>query len=161
MEPKAFFGLAAFLLLVAVAQLGIIGTSVWFTASYPQAASRIRGAYAARGGRCVLVGAIDLILSFLVFALLVKLKALALLAVLWAILVLSMAIIGLAVAYWDVGGRITSDRSENSTTRAVIAGGIATACAFMAPVLGQVLFVATLCRGTGAVVLGSLTRRSE
>jgi hypothetical protein len=154
MDPKGFFGLAAFLLLVAVAQLGIIGTSVWFTASYPQLASRIRTIYATRGGRCTVVGAIDLVLSAIVFAILANIGPLKLFALLWAIFVISTAVIALATAYWDIGGRITSDRVDTSTTRAVLTGGIVTACAFMAPVFGQVLFIATLCRGIGAVVLG-------
>lgn len=160
MDGQRFLAFVFVFTLLGLGHIGLIGAGVWFTSTYGKLADAMRQCYTAHAVRCVVVGVFDLVAAFVVFAILSKMGPLAVLGVLFALLVLSLAAIGMGIAFWDIGLRVTRSDDASNSSRAILLGGGITAAAFLAPVLGQVLFCATVCRGLGAAVLTLLRRTS-
>lgn len=159
MPAERALGIMAALLVLLAVKAGCVAMSVWLHQSAPAFTARAINAYRSRGLRCFVLGAANGLVLALVFAALVQVKALGLLALLVLFALVAAAMTGYMIAYHDMGQRLRGER-DWSSARSILLGGLVTETAFMAPIVGQVFSLGVLFRGLGAVISALLSRRS-
>ena len=158
MGGGALFVLALLGLLLAV-KVGFVGMAVWFDSRWPRASAQMLETYQTRGERCFLTGILDVVVTLIIVGFLLATQVLALLGILLFLCLVALIVVGYAVAYQNLGLRLASAGSAQSSTKTIVLGGIAAESAFFLPVLGQILSLGMLFRGLGAVVLTLLASR--
>lgn len=138
---------------------GFIAFAVWFEANHPEATQEMVDLYRDKGGKCALVGVIDLVAGLILVLLLLATEVLGILGVLLFVALVALAAIGYAVAYLNFGQRLAANGAVDSQTRAMVRGGVAAETAFLVPILGQLLSLGMLLRGMGAAALVIIAHR--
>ncbi len=151
-------GVLAILGLLAIRKVGFVGMAIWIEATYPQAIAQMTELYRTKGRKCVLVGLVDLLAGLLLVLVLLNAKVLGILGILLFLALCYLVIMGAATAYLNLGLRLSANGAYTTQTKAMLKGGIAAECAFLVPILGQLLALGMLLRGTGAVGLTLLSR---
>ncbi len=149
-------GLIGMLLFLIAIKAGTVGAATWLHATYPETARRVQRVYTERPWRCYIAGMLNAILGGLLAAGLLNLPPLALLGLALAGLLVTGAILGYAPYYAQLGERLTEGGKDPLSS--LLWGALAAEALFMAPVLGQVLSLATAVRGLGAWVLVIILR---
>jgi hypothetical protein len=136
--------------------LGVLGLAMWIDALCPRATARVARVYdAGRAGiiRCFIAGFVNVLIGAFLVALLTQQPALSLLAFLLALVLIVIAVFGLAGAYKTLGARLAP--GSPASLRLLYGGGVISV-SFLAPIIGQILLVLVLLRGFGAAVLAML-----
>lgn len=150
--------LAALALLFA-AKAGRLGLSLWLAAAYPRFSGLVFDQYRLRPWRTFFLGALNLVVGlFLVLAFL-QTQVLALLGFALLAALAVGALSGYAAAYRLLGIRLTGRDTLPVGLRTSLVGGVAAECAFLLPLLGQIVCIGVLCRGLGAAVIAVFVRR--
>ena len=150
--------LIALLSLLLAAKTGFVGAAIWFDRCYPALSGRMLKTYQTRSRRCFFVGLINVLGGMFLVVILLQLGPLALLGLALGIALIAFAVIGYGVAYHDLGLRFTDGGRFSSETVCILRGGLVAETTFMAPILGQILSLIYLFRGSGAVTLTLLSR---
>jgi hypothetical protein len=140
--------------------VGLPGMAVWLNTTYPRACERMCTIYRTRGTQCLILGAVNVIVGFLLATVLgeTKLAPLGILAVLILVALGVLAVMGFAAAFRAFGERLVSDPATANPAKTVALGGITLEVAFLVPILGQLLLLGVLFRGVGAAVATLLSR---
>ncbi len=149
-------GLLALAVLVLAVKAGFVAMALWYATTCPRSADRMLQFYQTQGRRCIVLGIVNLVVVLILISVLVATHILGILGILLFIALLAFVVAGYGAAYRSLGVRI---RPESDAVQAVLRGGIAAECAFLMPVLGQLLSLGMLLRGLGAAVLTALSAR--
>lgn len=156
MEPKVALSFIVFIAFALLIKVGFVGMATWFSLASPRAAERIHAHYSSRPRRCLLVGAVNIIVTGFVIIACVNIPALAWLGFLLLAGLLVISVLGYGPAYQELGQRIPG--GGGAFLVPTLRGGILAECAFITPIAGQLLSVYIWIRGVGAVVLTLLNR---
>jgi hypothetical protein len=156
---SAALGLLALLALALAVKAGFVAAAVWFDSTFPQAARRMLTAYQERGKRCFLVGLVNAVVVLILVPILIRTEILALLGLLLFGCLVVFIVVGYGIGYRDWGQRL--EAASDSRIRQIVLGGLVAECAFLAPILGQLLSLGMLFKGLGAVVIALLARRNN
>lgn len=161
MTPEKSLGVIAALLVVLAVKAACIAMALWLETAAPAFMTRARHAYQARGKRCFVLGVINGVLLFVLFAVFVnaQIKPLGLLGVVILAGTVAAALTGYMLAYRDLGERLRGERGW-SAQRTTVIGGLVAEVAFLTPVFGQIFSIGVLFRGLGATISAVLSRRT-
>lgn len=137
----------------------LIGAGVWFNASFPRAARRMGRAYARHGLRCFFIGIVNFVVVAVVSALSMEVPGANILGLALFGGLLSAIVFGLAITYRHTGGILRPGAADSPLS--VLYGGLCAEALFLAPVIGQVVWLVAVFRGLGAVVTGWITGEAE
>lgn len=157
---STFLALMASLLGLMLLKVGFVGMAILFDLRWPNASERMLDAYQTRARRCTVIGAVNAFACTIVFLILASTNnpVPIFLAILLLLFVGALVVFGYGIAYLDLGLRLSPDAAQRTRTQNILLGGIAAESAFLMPALGQLLSLATLLRGLGAVAITLLSR---
>jgi len=141
-------------------KLGSILTALWFDSRYPEVSDTMLRTYRDKPMKCLLVGLVNVVVGLILALILLNTKVLALFGLALLLLLYVMGFVGYATGYRSAGTTIPLPSSWETRTGALMAGGLVAEGAFLVPILGQLLSLATLLRGFGAVTLALIARRT-
>ncbi|MCC6698965.1 MAG: hypothetical protein IT365_25305 [Candidatus Hydrogenedentes bacterium] len=155
------FCLAIFTILavLAITKLASLAAALWLDGRFPEISDAMLRAFHERPGHCYLVGVVNLVVGLLIVLILLVSKIFALFGL---ILLVSIFVLGFAayfVTYREVGRFAQLRPGWDTRTGSLVTGALVAEAAFLVPVLGQVLSVASLLRGFGAVTSTLVSRR--
>jgi hypothetical protein len=137
-----------------VTKVGYVGMALWHVSRVSPRMQAALGAYREHMGRCVAVGAVNLVVGTGAGLVLLSREPLALAGLVLLSFLLYVTTLAFAVVYLELGVRVNG--SDASSPRSVLLGGALAEAAFCTPVAGQLLGLALLCRGLGAIILAYL-----
>ena len=154
-------GVLALFFVWAILKVGSIATSVWFAVRFPNAGRKIVQAHDTYPRTCFFVGLIDVLLTLIIVLLLFKTKVLAWLGLLLLLLLISVGILAYGPAYYALGRRLLDGHSGRSRVKMLLLGGVLAEAVFWTPVIGQMLSMAALFRGLGALAIALVQNRKQ
>ncbi|MCC6486359.1 MAG: hypothetical protein IT364_02575 [Candidatus Hydrogenedentes bacterium] len=155
------FCLAIFTILVvlAVTKLASLAAALWLDGRFPEMSDAMLQAFLESRGRCILAGAVNLLFGIPIALALLQIRPLALFGLILLVSIYVLGFVAYVVTYRAVGRIAQFHPAWDTRTGSLVSGAIVAEAAFLVPVLGQLLSIASLVRGFGAVTTTLVSRR--
>ena len=136
----------------------LIAFAVWYAALRPEHIERVAATVRAAGGKCLLLGIVNFVLTLAVVALLLNAGPIALAGLILFAYLCWLILTAFAAAYINVGLRLTETPEDMPLTKAAALGGLVCEGVFTLPFFGQLIALEALFKGLGATALVMLNR---
>jgi len=146
---------------LALIKLASLAAAFWFDTRFPELSDAVLRAYQGRTARCYLVGVVNLVLGVLLALVLLNIPILALFGLVLLLVLYALGFIAYVATYRHLGSAIPLSPSWDTRGGALLAGALMAEGAFLIPLLGQIVSIASLLRGFGAVMLALIARRQS
>ena len=149
----------AALAVLAVVKLASLAAALWLDGRFPELSDAMLHAFHERSKNCYFVGAVNLAFGLFIVLILIVSKIFALFGLILLVSIYVLGFAGYVVTYREVGRVAQFRPAWDTRTGSLISGALVAETAFLVPVLGQLLSIASLIRGFGAVTLTLVSRR--
>lgn len=149
----------AIVIVTLVLKASVIAWNLWFLHARPALGERIYTAYTGNPRWATILGVTNTAAVLFLAMILFQFEPLGLIALVLLAGLCTVHLWGRSACYRVMAERLHPEAAQPPSTRDLIQGGIVVECAFLVPVLGQLLYLGVTMRCAGALVMALLASR--